>query len=226
MRATVLLLLGALAFSGCVGSRSMMHAAGGGVRQVWSLTAEEQRLVDQPRDDFALVVRGGPGGAVLRQRARSIPADVDLRRIAARMERTMRAASGVGVAAPQVGLSLRAVTLLLDYRTDRPRVVFARNPVIVARADETILSYEGCLSVPNVGGLVRRARWVAVRYIDVRGRLVRQRAEGPNAVLWQHELDHLDGVLYVDRLIGELLPAEEMRRRRALEQEAASRPAR
>jgi peptide deformylase len=156
---------------------------------------------------------------VLRARALELPDDpaaagIDLARIAARMERAMRAEKGVGLAGPQVGLRLRVAVLLLDYRTPRPRAVFAVNPVILTRADEVIESYEGCLSVPGVGGRVLRNRWVQVRYRTLAGETREARFEGPNAILWQHELDHLDGILYLDRLQGELLSIEEMRRRR------------
>ena len=146
---------------------------------------------------------------------------MDLTAVAARMEQTMNAAEGVGIAGPQVGLALRVATLKLDYKTDAPTTIFVRNPVIVERSEETVEGYEGCLSVPGVGGLVRRSQWIALEHDTPEGETVRTEAEGPNAVLWQHELDHLDGVLYLDRLLGELLPMEEVRRRRKLADEAA-----
>jgi peptide deformylase len=177
------------------------------------LAAEELRLV---RDEAALSirVRGGPGSAVLRARAHEVPEGEALRSLAARMERTMRAAKGVGLAGPQVGVPLRVAALLLDYRTPRPYPLFVVNPAIVSRSDDVIESYEGCLSVPGVGGRVLRSRWIEVRYRDLEGARRTGRFEGANAILWQHELDHLDGVLYLDRLQGELLSSEEMRRQR------------
>jgi len=104
--------------------------------------------------------------------------------------------------------------LMLDYKTDHPRTVFVRNPLIAERSDETIEGYAGCLSIPGVGGLVRRNRGIRVEHATIEGEVVSCEAEGPNAVLWQHELDHLDGVLYVDKVLGELLPMEEVRRLR------------
>jgi peptide deformylase len=65
-----------------------------------------------------------------------------------------------------------------------------------------------------VGGLVRRNRWLRLEYDTADGARATAEAEGYNAVLWQHELDHLDGVIYLDRLLGELLPMDEVRRRR------------
>ncbi len=199
--------------AGCGGATTLARAPGFPV-EPWAWTTAEGALVKAARDDFEVVKRGGAGAVVLRAAARPVPAGLDLSKVAARMERTMRKAKGVGIAGPQVGLGLRVATLMLDYKTDKPYVVFVRNPVIVKRADETADGYEGCLSVPGVGGLVRRNRWIKVEYTDARGRVQSAEAEGPNAVLWQHELDHLDGVLYLDRLQGELLPMDEVRRRR------------
>jgi len=106
---------------------------------------------------------------------------------------------------------------MLGYRGEQPQQIFVRNPLILERSDELVEGYEGCLSIPGVGGLVRRNRWIQLSYEDLEGRPRRAEAEGPDAVLWQHELDHLDGVLYIDRLLGELLPMEEVRRRRKLQ---------
>jgi len=176
------------------------------------------------RAALPLVTRGSAEAAGLRRRAQEVPPGLRLEALAASMERVMRAAEGVGLAGPQVGVPLRVAVLLLGYRGPHPRAVFVRNPAIVERADETVPSYEGCLSLPGVGGLVRRNRWVRVRYLELSGREQETRAEGADAILWQHELDHLDGILYVDRLQGELMPLEEMRRRRkALEQGAPAR---
>ncbi len=174
----------------------------------------ERRLLAAERDDFDLVLRAGPHGAVLRERARSVPPELDLSPLARRMVETMERAKGVGLAGPQVGFALRVAVLKLDYKTDHPRTVFVRNPLIVERSDECIEGYEMCLSVPGVGGLVRRNRWLKITYEDAHGQVVSTEAEDFNSVLWQHELDHLDGTLYVDLLRGELLSAEEVRRRR------------
>jgi len=190
----------------------------------WRPEASEARLLAADREDFDLVLRGGPGSGVLRRLARPVPSELDLTRVAARMEQAMRRAEGVGLAGPQVGLGLRVATLMLGYKTTTPVVVFVRNPVIVERSDDTREGYEGCLSVPDVGGLVRRARWIRVRYETAAGQPVEAEAEGPDAVLWQHELDHLDGVLYLDRLLGELLPMDEVRRRREELERSRSEP--
>jgi peptide deformylase len=192
------------------------------------LTPAQLRRVDGA-EPLPLVTRDSAEAAVLRSRAHEVPAGLRLDALAAAMGQKMHSAQGVGIAGPQVGVPLRVAVLLLGYRGPAPHAVFVRNPVIVERSDETMPSYEGCLSVPGVGGLVKRNRWVRVRWLDLHEQAQETRAEGPDAVLWQHELDHLDGVLYVDRLQGELIPSEEMRRRRKeLEQRStpASTPAR
>jgi peptide deformylase len=170
--------------------------------------------VGADRPDFDVVVRDGPLAHVLRRRARAVPAGLDLDAIAKRMEKTMKTAVGVGIAGPQVGLSIRCVVVMLDYKTKTPRIEFVRNPVIVERSDESVEGYEGCLSVPGVGGLARRSQWIRVEHSAPDGTILTAQAEGYNAVLWQHELDHLDGVVYVDRLQGGLLPMDEVRRLR------------
>ena len=192
---------------------------------------EQARLARDPEAGAPLeiVLRGQPDAAVLRRRAREVPAGADLRALAKRMEASMRRAKGVGLAAPQVGLSVRAAVLMLGFRGADPRVVFTVNPRILERADETRERFEGCLSIPGVGGLVRRNEWVRVGFQSPEALLagdpteIVAEAEGWDAVLWQHELDHLDGALYTDRLQGDLLPTEEMRKRRkeAEEQEPA-----
>lgn len=215
-----LVLTGGLAavplMAGCATGRS----AG---RFGWSV--DERLRIDEQRADFDVVTRGSPAQRVLRLRAREVSAPLDLGTVAARMEAAMRKAGGVGIAGPQVGLGLRIAVLELDYKTDKPRTVFARNPLILERSDQTQDGYEGCLSVPGVGGLVRRNRWIKVSYQTPAGKTIVAEAEGANAVLWQHELDHFDGVLYLDRLLGELLPMEEVRRlRKQAEHDAAPDP--
>jgi peptide deformylase len=194
--------------------------AGEPSRFAWS--DEERALFDATGEGFEIVVRDGPSARVLRTRARAVPAGVDLSEAERRMTAAMDLAGGVGIAGPQVGLSLRVAVLKLDYKTDDPRVVFVRNPVIVERSDDTIDGYEGCLSIPEVGGLVRRNRWIRVEQEAIDGSLLTAEAVGANAVLWQHELDHLDGVLYVDKLLGELLPMDEVRRLREEQAQAES----
>lgn len=205
--------LAGAALAGC----ATPGAAGGRAAAVpapASWAPDEAARLEASPDVLPLVLRGAPDAGVLRRWARPVPAGLDLTAIAARLARTMEAEGGVGLAAPQVGLLLRAAVVLHGWRGEHPRLVFARNPVVVERSDDTIDFYEACLSVPGVGGLVRRSRWVRVHHEAPDGATLETEAEGADAVLWQHELDHLDGVLYTDRAQGELLPIEELRRRR------------
>ncbi|MBW2275905.1 MAG: peptide deformylase [Deltaproteobacteria bacterium] len=210
---------GASVLTGCATRRCPTTVATPAGAPAFDWLPDERALIDAPGNEFDIVVRKSPNARVLRTRARPAPAGLDLTGVERRMIGAMDRAGGVGIAGPQVGLSLRVAVLKLDYKTDDPRVVFVRNPVIVERSGETVDGYEGCLSVPDVGGLVRRSRWIRVEHQSIDGTLETTEAEAYNAVLWQHELDHLDGVLYLDKLLGELKPMDEVRRlRKELEQ--------
>lgn len=135
------------------------------------------------------------GDPVLRERAHEVTEfDRSLRKFAKRMIRTMHDAPGVGLAAPQVGVLQRL--LVYDVHDD-PQVLV--NPMLDEYSDETEESDEGCLSVPGVTMPVERSMSVRVRGFDASGEPVDFRAEGFEARVIQHENDHLDGVLIVDR---------------------------
>ena len=120
-----------------------------------------------------------------------------IRKLVDDMFETMYAAQGIGLAAPQVGVQLRVITV--DVQTEGQRALALINPEIVAlRGEQEYL--EGCLSCPGLNGLVKRAAWVEVHALDPRGRTVKMEAEGLPATVIQHEIDHLDGILFIDRL--------------------------
>lgn len=139
--------------------------------------------------------------AALRAKARSVqPADAAaVRALVPRMFETMYKAPGIGLAAPQVGVGLRVVVVDL-MADDTPQPLTLVNPQIVAVSDDWATREEGCLSVPNQYAEVSRPARVTMRYHDLDGvqRLVE--ADGLLAACLQHELDHLDGVLFVDHL--------------------------
>lgn len=138
------------------------------------------------------------GDPVLRQRAQEITEITpSVKRLAANMLETMHLSEGVGLAAPQVGESVRLVVIQLPEEGSEP--IFAVNPEILEREGEQV-GEEGCLSVPGVYAEVRRARSVLVRFLDLEGEEVVGRAEGLLARAFEHEIDHLDGVLFIDRL--------------------------
>lgn len=135
------------------------------------------------------------GDPVLHERAREVTEfDRGLRKLAKRMIRIMRDAPGVGLAAPQVGVLQRLLVYDVD---DDPRAVV--NPVLYEFSDEREESDEGCLSVPGVVMPVDRSLSLRVRGFDASGEALDFRAEGLEARVIQHECDHLEGVLIVDR---------------------------
>ena len=128
--------------------------------------------------------------------------DAPLQQLIDDMIETMYAAHGVGLAAPQVGASVRLVTIDLGRKVDddwqpEPRIFV--NPRILEADGESVWK-EGCLSVPGVSAEVQRCGRVVLDYQDRHGTAHRLEATGLLAVCIQHELDHLDGTLYVDRL--------------------------
>ena len=155
--------------------------------------ADDQELSRRQREarkDIRVI-----GDPVLREHAREVTEfDRGLRKLAKRMIRTMHDAPGVGLAAPQVGVLQRLLVYDVD---DDPRVLV--NPVLDEVAAETEEAEEGCLSVPGLTMPVERPVGVRVRALDEYGEPVEFRAEGFEARVIQHEMDHLDGVLIVDR---------------------------
>jgi peptide deformylase len=115
------------------------------------------------------------------------------------MFETMYAAEGVGLAASQVGVGKRVVVLDVSPVDETIAPVAVVNPEIVWR-EGTVTAVEGCLSVPGVQGEVCRAETVEVRGMDEQGKPLRIRAVGILSRALQHEIDHLDGVLFIDRL--------------------------
>jgi peptide deformylase len=156
---------------------------------------------------------------VLRSPARAIRDDElgkpELRTLVETMIAVMRDAPGVGLAAPQIGLDVQVIVLEDDPRytarlsaehlAERERAPFAAiaivNPQLTIVGDEQATFFEGCLSVPGYTALVTRAREVEVTGVDVEGAPVKWRVRGWPARILQHEVDHVRGTLYVDRML-------------------------
>lgn len=154
---------------------------------------------------------------MLRTPARPVPAGTDVRALVADMTETMHAVGGVGLAAPQVGVGLRV--FVFDVAGAAGHVV---NPVLETGGPALREPGEGCLSVPGLHFHPARAAEAVVRGLDADGNPVEHRGTGLLARCLQHEADHLDGVLYVDRLDGD--DRREARRRlRAGEVDRAAR---
>jgi peptide deformylase len=149
------------------------------------------------------------GHPVLRQRARELSVDelttAEVQRLIDDMIDTMRHANGAGLAANQIGETVRAAVIEVDhnprypYKPPIPLTVVV-NPVIEALDSEVVEINEGCLSVPDLRGNVRRHVNIRVRYLDRDGAAHDEVKRGLTAGTFQHELDHLDGTLFVDRV--------------------------
>jgi peptide deformylase len=113
-----------------------------------------------------------------------------------RMESVMREANGLGLAAPQIGTSLRII-VYDAHEGNGLRVLI--NPKIISRSGEQTEPKEGCLSIPGLQGVVKRANDLRVLGFDERNRQVSRRVKGLEARVIQHEIDHLDGILFIDR---------------------------
>ena len=114
------------------------------------------------------------------------------------MIETMYANNGVGLAATQVGLDKRIFVMDVSGSANTPLCFI--NPEIIAKNDETRKGEEGCLSVPGFSAEVERATWVKVKALNKQGKIFELEAEGLMAVCIQHELDHLEGKLFIDYL--------------------------
>jgi peptide deformylase len=140
------------------------------------------------------------GDPVLRQKAAPVT-DVndELRALIADMRETMKAYSGVGLAANQVGIARRVLVVDVPLDDEHRAQLALVNPKITKREGNEV-GEEGCLSIPGVWEDVARARSVHVEALDEHGKSIELEAEGYLARALQHEVDHLDGVLFVDRL--------------------------
>ena len=133
---------------------------------------------------------------VLRQKSKRVKnIDGSIRKLAGDMIETMHASSGVGLAAPQVGVPLRVVVIGMPGEEDFVLI----NPEVVRRVGERLVT-EGCLSVPGYFGEIQRAQRVTVKGKDLSGKEIRIKAEELLAQALEHEIDHINGVLYIDHL--------------------------
>ena len=134
---------------------------------------------------------------ILRQKTKRVRSiDKSIKRLIADMRETLHAEEGrVGLAAPQIGISLRVAIIGIPDEED----IVLINPEIVRRKGERLVS-EGCLSIPGYVGQINRAELVTAKGRDISGKEIRIKAEELLAQALEHEIDHLDGVLYIDHL--------------------------
>jgi peptide deformylase len=156
---------------------------------------------------------------LLREKSRPVERiDDEVRRLADDMLATMYDAPGIGLAAIQIGVPLRLLVIDISKDEDNRDPLVAINPEIVAVGDELSVHEEGCLSIPEYYAEVERPARLTVRYLDREGRQVQTEATGLLATVFQHEIDHLDGVLFIDH-ISKLKRDMVMRRFRKLARE-------
>jgi peptide deformylase len=152
---------------------------------------------------------------VLRRKARVITTfDKQLQTVIDDMIETMREAPGVGLAAPQVGISERLIVVEYYENAEaeeiedeaRKKVWVMINPEIIKTSEEKVLGVEGCLSIPNLVGEVERHETIQIKALNRRGQAMRLKVQGWLARIFQHEIDHLNGVVFTDLATKVWLP--------------------
>lgn len=123
----------------------------------------------------------------------------ELRGFALDMIKAMEAENGVGIAAPQVGRNIRMCICKLNPGEKNEVIIPMVNPTLLDQSKELVEGEEGCLSLPGKWGKVQRAKTVLLRYTNLKGKELTLELEAFNARIIQHEIDHLDGVLFIDR---------------------------
>jgi peptide deformylase len=137
----------------------------------------------------------------LRHKAAPVKAvDDEVRQVVADMAETMYNAPGMGLAAVQVGINKRIIIYDISGPEDNPKLEVLINPVIVETEGSQLSESEGCLSVPDYRSDVKRYERVKVEALDKDGQAVEIDTDGLHAIVLQHEIDHLDGVLFIDKI--------------------------
>ena len=127
--------------------------------------------------------------------------DDNILNIAENLLKNMFERDGVWLAAPQMGINLRIIAVT-QWRKDKLiKELIMINPQITYSSDNMIIQEEACLSLPNITGKVKRHQSIIVEYIDIKWNRKKQKLKNFNSVIVQHEIDHLDGILFIDRAI-------------------------
>lgn len=149
------------------------------------------------------------GDPCLKQRSQEVPPEAilgpDVQSIIDDMIVTMDAYQGVGLAAPQIGINLRIMCYGFEHNPRYPNALpvpltIFINPVILNRSQDIQTGFEGCLSLPPLRGEVPRYQWLEVKGYDRHGNEIIKKAEGFEARIIQHEIDHLDGIFFIERI--------------------------
>ena len=174
-----------------------------------SLVAVEKKKLDKPPLDIHYL-----GDRVLRQPAKRIAkVDDSIRQLVKDMLQTMYSADGIGLAAPQVGVNKQLI--VIDCEPDKPEnpPLVLINPKITRYSTQTCNSDEGCLSIPGVYLEVNRPEAIEVSFKDEQGKPRKLQTAGLLARVIQHEMDHLNGVMFVDRVENEIALTEELKKK-------------
>jgi len=145
--------------------------------------------------------------------------DGSIAKIAKEMFLVMYAAEGVGLAAPQVGINKRL--MVYNESGDKKKwldEVVMVNPIITDFSEAVDVETEGCLSFPDMNGEVQRSKWIKVEALNLKGKKIKKKFTGWEARIFQHEYDHLDGVVYIDRLLPDSKTAVETRLKELVEE--------
>ena len=172
-----------------------------------TITVEKKKLQKPPLNIHYL------GDRVLRQSAKKIAkVDQELRQLIKLMLQTMYSKDGIGLAAPQVGIHKQLIVIDCDPKNAANPPLILINPTIKSYGSEICTIQEGCLSIPNVYIDVKRPEKIEVAYKDEDGKMKNLQATGILSRAIQHELDHLNGVLFVDRVENSLLLNQELKK--------------
>ncbi|MFA6032938.1 MAG: peptide deformylase [Myxococcota bacterium] len=222
LRLALVAALVAVLAQGCTPARSFGRHVDG---HPW--TPAEEALIMQGGEGVPMRVVGNDstsGEKWLRAPSLPVPVpDTVADRLTGRLQATGVAEKGVGVAAPQVGVGRRAIVVQrVDIEPEKPWRGYL-NPVIVRSSPDVEEGWEGCLSVPAGFGRVSRPVKITVVYQTQSGAIASEDVSGFAARIFQHETDHLDGILFIDRMEpGELVPKDRYREMRRREKEAGT----
>ena len=134
--------------------------------------------------------------SVLREKSKEIKEIIaDIKKLGEKMKKTMIENQGIGLAGPQIGELKRIIAVKLEED-----IQLFINPEIVKKSKETEIMEEGCLSFPGLFLKIKRARKVEIKALDIEGKEIQIKTEGLSARVFQHEIDHLDGILFLDRI--------------------------
>lgn len=135
--------------------------------------------------------------SILRKTAEKVVSfDNKIKEISEEMYRIMKKSEGIGLAGPQVNINKRII--IVGNLSNEEYNVYI-NPEITSFSDGKEISEEGCLSLPNIFGLVKRSKKIYLKYNDLEGNKIKEKIKGLKAIVIQHEIDHLNGILFIDR---------------------------